>query len=90
MGDDLAQVQALELVQVDLLGSKAFTQNKTQGYVIDLLNRKTNRELRQVIFMNQPKKSAVILTCRDSAKQFAATLKGCNEIIRSFAWKNKT
>lgn len=74
----------------DLLGSKSFTQNKTQGYVIDLLNKKTNRQLRQVIFMNDPKKSAVILTCRDNAKQFQTTLKGCNEIIRSFAWKNKS
>lgn len=70
----------------DLLGSKAFTQNKTQGYVIDLINKKTNRQLRQVIFMNQPKKSAVILTCRDNTKSFQATLKGCNEIIRSFSW----
>lgn len=71
----------------DLLGSKAFTQSGTQGYVLDLINRKTNRQLRQVIFMNEPKKSAVILTCRDNTKQFSATLKGCNEIIRSFAWK---
>lgn len=71
----------------DLLGSKAFTQNKTQGYVIDLINKKSNRQLRQVIFMNEPKKSAVILTCRDNTKSFQSTLKGCNEIIRSFAWK---
>ena len=71
----------------DLLGSKAFTQNKTQGYVIDLLNKKNNRQLRQVIFMNEAKKSAVILTCRDNTKNFQSTLKGCNEVIRSFNWK---
>ncbi len=74
----------------DLLGSKAFTQNKTQGYVIDLLNKKSNRQLRQVIFMSDAKKSAVILTCRDNAKNFQSTLRGCNEIIRSFSWKKQT
>lgn len=71
----------------DLLGSKAFTQNNSQGYVIDLINKSTNRQLRQVIFMSEAKKSAVILTCRDNTKSFQATLKGCNEIIRSFSWK---
>lgn len=68
----------------DVLGSKPFVQNNERGYVLDLINRDNNRQLRQVIFLKE--KNAVILTCRDQASTFKSTLKSCNEIIRTFRW----
>ncbi len=68
----------------DVLGSKPFVQNNERGYVIDLINRDNNRQLRQVVFLKD--KNAVILTCRDQASTFKSTLKSCNEIIRTFRW----
>lgn len=68
----------------DVLSSKPFTQNKQRGYVLDLLNRDSQRQLRQVVFLK--KAQAVILTCRDGATTFKDSLKGCNTIIRSFNW----
>ncbi len=68
----------------DVLGSKPFTENKTKGYVLDLLNRDSNKQVRQVVFMKET--SAIILTCRDESKTFRDTLKGCNQIIRTFSW----
>lgn len=68
----------------DVLGSKAFVQNKQKGYVLDLVNRDQGKQLRQVVFLKQ--KKAVILTCRDKVASFQTTLKSCNEIIKSFVW----
>lgn len=69
----------------DVLGSKPFTQGKLNGYVLDLLNRDSQKQIRQVVFMK--KTAAVILTCRDDAASFKDSLKGCNQIIRTFDWK---
>jgi hypothetical protein len=71
----------------DLLGSKPFVQNKNQGYVLDLLNRQSGKQMRQVIFMNEKKHSAIILTCRDDVNRFKSTIKGCNQIVRTFTLK---
>jgi hypothetical protein len=68
----------------DVIGSLPFVQNKEKGYVLDLLNRDSGRQLRQVVFMKKTK--AVILTCRDQAAAFKDTLKSCNQIIRTFQW----
>ncbi len=68
----------------DVLGSKPFTENKTKGYVLDLLNRDSNKQVRQVVFLKDT--NAIILTCRDEAKTFPDSLKGCNQIIRTFNW----
>lgn len=68
----------------DVLGSKGFVQNKAKGYVVDLLNRDTKKQLRQVVFLK--KQTAVILTCRENAKNFDAARKDCNQIIRTFKW----
>jgi hypothetical protein len=68
----------------DVLSSKGFSQNKQRGYVMDLINRDNQRQLRQVVFMK--KQQAVILTCRDGVATFKGSLKGCNDIIRTFAW----
>ena len=70
----------------DVLGAKPFVQKGMQGYVLDLLNRDSQKQIRQVVFMRNT--NAVIMTCRDDAKAFKGTLKSCNQIIRSFAWKN--
>ncbi len=68
-----------------VLGSKEFNINSNKGYVVDLLNKSKNRQLRQVIFKNGSK--TAILTCRDHIKTFKKSLKNCNKIIKSFNWK---
>ena len=72
----------------DVLGSKPFIQNTRRGYVVDLINRENNKQMRQVVFLSPKKKSAVILTCRDQIGTFKESLKPCNSIIRSFDWKD--
>ena len=68
----------------DVLGSKPFVQNKQKGYVLDLVNRDQQKQLRQVVFLKE--KRAVILTCRDRVATFQTSLKSCNEIIKTFVW----
>lgn len=68
----------------DVLGSKAFNTDGKQGYVIDLMNPRKKRQLRQVIYLN--KKTAVLLTCRDHSVTFNNSLKECNNIVKHFAW----
>ncbi len=68
----------------DVLGSKSFMQNKAHGYVVDLVNRDQQKQLRQVVFMK--KQVAIILTCRDQTKSFDVSRKNCNSIIRTFKW----
>ena len=68
----------------DVLGSKAFKRGKRKGYVIDLVNTRKQRQLRQVIYLN--KKTAVLMTCRDHTDSFSASLKECNKIVQNFRW----
>lgn len=68
----------------DVIGSLPFAQNKDKGYVLDLINRDSGRQLRQVVFLKRSK--AVILTCRDQSAGFKDSLKNCNQIIRTFQW----
>ncbi len=68
----------------DVLGSKPFKLNKKSGYVVDLINREKQRQIRQVVFLKE--KTAVILTCRDHISNFKNSLKSCNRIVKSFAW----
>ena len=70
----------------DVLGSQPFSQGALKGHVIDLLNRDSKMQLRQVVFVNEQKKRAAILTCRDSTQDFSSTLKSCNSIVRTFEW----
>lgn len=69
----------------DVLGSKKFALNGQVGYVIDLVNNKKKRKLRQVIFMKDSK--AVLLTCRDHVESFDSTLKECNRMVKGFQWQ---
>lgn len=68
----------------DVIGSLPFAQNKDKGFVLDLINRDSGRQLRQAVFLK--KNRAVILTCRDRADGFKEALKSCNQIIRTFEW----
>lgn len=68
----------------DVLGSKPFSEGANKGYVLDLLNRDNQKQIRQVVYMKAS--NAVILTCRDSVSTFKNSLKNCNQIIRTFKW----
>lgn len=68
----------------DVLGSKAFSAAGKKGYVIDLMNNRKKRQLRQVIYLN--KKTAVLMTCRDHTASFNDSLKECNNIVKNFKW----
>lgn len=70
----------------DVTGSKPFKMAKKEGYVVDLVNREKNRQLRQVVFLKNGK--AVILTCRDQSEEFKESLNQCNDIVKTFAWNN--
>jgi hypothetical protein len=70
----------------DVLGSKGFKTGNKKGYVIDLVNARRKRQLRQVIYLN--KKTAVLLTCRDHTASFSQSLKECNNIVKKFKWTN--
>lgn len=68
----------------DVLGSKAFKTKGKRGYVIDLVNQKKQRQLRQVIYFK--KQTAVLMTCRDHTQSFKNALQECNGIIKQFRW----
>jgi hypothetical protein len=68
----------------DVLGSKAFNNGNKKGYVIDLMNTRKKRQLRQVIYLN--KSRAVLMTCRDHSSTFNQSLKECNDIVQNFHW----
>ncbi len=68
----------------DVMGAKPFQLDEKKGYVVDLINREKERQVRQVVFIKD--QNAVILTCRDHVKNFKKSLRSCNEIIKSFSW----
>ncbi len=68
----------------DVLGSKGFKNGKKKGYVIDLINPRKKRQLRQVIYLNN--QTAVLMTCRDHTESFSQSLKECNNIVKKFNW----
>src|SRR5690606_2220919 len=68
----------------NVLGTRAFELDGQNGYVVDLVNRDRNRQMRQVIYYKD--KVAVILSCRDDVKTFSNTLRSCNTIMTSFSW----
>ena len=72
----------------DVLGTRAFGLGKAKGLVIDLDHKKMGQQLRQILFLKD--KKVVLLTCKDAAAKFEATLKGCNQISKSFEWTETT
>lgn len=74
---------------LEVLGHQYFKNRKDQsGFVIDIENSTSQKKLRQVIFFKNSK--AVILTCMDQKDSFKASLKSCNDLIRTFAWDEST
>jgi hypothetical protein len=71
----------------DMLGTKPFQQNQqSRGLVVDLFHKKSDQQLRQVLFMRG--KRVVIFTCKDTKKNFTSTLESCNEVAKTFQWSN--
>jgi hypothetical protein len=68
----------------DVLGTQTFVQKGAKGLVVDLFHKKSDQQLRQILFLKN--KNIVILTCRDDRKKFTQTLQGCNQISKTFEW----
>ncbi len=68
----------------EVLGTQTFLQNGAKGLVVDLFHKKSDQQLRQILFLKN--KNIVILTCRDDRQKFPQTLLGCNQISKSFEW----
>ncbi len=68
----------------EILGTKAFAQGKGQGIVVDLFHRPNNKQLRQVILLQN--KKVVILTCSDDRPKFSEVLTACNQLVKNFTW----
>jgi hypothetical protein len=68
----------------EILSSKKVRIGSQIGFLLDIVNRENQKQLRQVLFLRD--KNAVTLTCRDHLKTFSSTLRSCNSIIRTFRW----
>lgn len=68
-----------------VLNSKPINVNQQMGFLMDILNPKNRRQLRQVIFLKE--KTAVVLTCRFHKKTETHNLHQCNQIIKNFKWQ---
>ncbi len=97
--DELARKQALQSYVkkwmrdysrfgFDVLTAKQIKFNSNSAFLLDIVSRETNMQLRQVVLLKQ--KTAVILTCRDHRSSFAKTVQDCNEIIKTFEWVKDT
>lgn len=69
----------------EVLESRPLKVSGQSAFLIDVLNKETAKQLRQVVLMKE--KTVVVLTCRDHQELFDTTVKTCNEIIRNFKWK---
>jgi hypothetical protein len=68
----------------EVLTAKPIKINENQAFLLDIVSRETQKQLRQVVFLRE--KTAVILTCRDGRESFAKTVQDCNEIVKTFEW----
>lgn len=68
----------------DVLTAKNITINDQAAFLLDIISRETQKQLRQVVFIKE--KLAVILTCRDGKDSFQKTVQDCNSIIKTFKW----
>ena len=66
----------------EILTSKKVKLNKETGYLLDLLNRDSKMQIRQLLFVKN--KHIINLSCRDQVQGFTETLKDCNKIFRTF------
>ena len=67
-----------------ILDSKPMKISQQKAFLLDLVNKATSKQLRQVVFLKN--KTAVILTCRDHRESFQETVATCNQIISHFRW----
>ncbi|MGZ3723272.1 MAG: hypothetical protein ACXVA9_10095 [Bdellovibrionales bacterium] len=72
----------------EVLTAKPIKIGENQAFLLDIVSRETQKQLRQVVFVRE--KTAVILTCRDGRDSFAKTVQDCNEIVKTFEWVNAT
>ncbi len=63
----------------EVLTAKPIKIHDNQAFLLDIVSRETQKQLRQVVFLKN--KTAVILTCRDGRDSFAKTVQDCNEIV---------
>jgi len=68
----------------DVLTAKPIQIGTNSAFLLDILSRETQKQLRQVVFLRE--RTAVTLTCRDSKSSFESTVKDCNQIIKTFSW----
>lgn len=68
----------------ETLGQQMIQLGGGKALVVDLVQKKQGKQLRQII-LNFEQKVAV-LTCVDDKSSFETTLKSCNQIARSFEW----
>jgi hypothetical protein len=68
----------------DVLTAKPIKINDQSAFLLDIVSRETQKQLRQVVFLKN--KTAVILTCRDHRDSFSKSVQDCNQIVKSFKW----
>lgn len=68
----------------DVLAAKPIKINQQSAFLLDIVSRETQKQLRQVVFLRN--KTAVTLTCRDHRESFSKTVQDCNQIVKSFTW----
>lgn len=73
---------------IDVLSNKKVKVGEYSAYLIDMIDRDSAKQLRQVLFLKNNR--VAILTCRDHKKTFRRSLKACNKIIRNFEWNKKS
>lgn len=69
----------------DVLAAKPIRVEGQNGFLLDVINRDAAKQLRQVVFLKD--RVAVILTCRDHRDNFEKSVSSCNDIIRTFKWR---
>lgn len=68
----------------DVLTAKPIRVNDQNAFLLDIVSRETQKQLRQVVFLKN--KTAVTLTCRDDREAFKKTVQDCNQIVKTFEW----
>jgi hypothetical protein len=68
----------------EVLGHRTVRVGRETGFLLDLVNRESKVQLRQILFVKND--TVVNLTCRDDVKTFRQSAEGCAEIMKTFSW----
>lgn len=68
----------------EVLSAKNFTLNGSPAFVVDMLSRAKNKQIRQLILKNDDR--VAIMICVDNRDIFSKSLQNCNRIMKSFTW----